>query len=154
MIQLKNLKIIDSMSEETVCFTATVYKDGKRIGTAKNEGHGGPTTVFLDSGGIGDEDLEDAVDVEVYAADKKRQLDKIHRKLRRDSETGVCVGWVNDFGASYWVQGFKSKSKLADLVKTPQGLTALQSLVNRIKSELKGDETILNTNLEALGVRL
>jgi hypothetical protein len=33
------------MSEETTCFTATVLLDGKTIGEASNEGHGGSTFV-------------------------------------------------------------------------------------------------------------
>lgn len=48
MITLKSLKISDFMSEETICFSATVYKDGNRIGTAKNEGHGGETWLYFD----------------------------------------------------------------------------------------------------------
>jgi hypothetical protein len=40
-IELKNLKHMESLSEETNCFTATVYIDGKRAGEASNRGHGG-----------------------------------------------------------------------------------------------------------------
>ena len=40
-ITLKNLKVAEHLSEETLAFTATVYVDEKRIGTAKNDGHGG-----------------------------------------------------------------------------------------------------------------
>ncbi len=41
-ITLKNLKVAEFASEETVCFQATVYVDGKRFCIASNEGHGGP----------------------------------------------------------------------------------------------------------------
>ena len=41
-VTVKNCKIMTSMSEETLCFTASVYFDGKKIGTADNRGHGGP----------------------------------------------------------------------------------------------------------------
>jgi len=40
-IELRNVKIHKDMSEETECFSATVYADGKRVGTASNRGHGG-----------------------------------------------------------------------------------------------------------------
>jgi len=44
-IVLKSFKTVRWMSEETICFTATVVLDGKVIGTASNEGHGGNTFV-------------------------------------------------------------------------------------------------------------
>jgi len=40
-ITVKNVKIADFASEETLCFQATVYVDGKRAFTAHNDGHGG-----------------------------------------------------------------------------------------------------------------
>lgn len=40
-ITVKNLKIMEELSEETLCFSATVYVDGKRAFRAKNGGHGG-----------------------------------------------------------------------------------------------------------------
>ena len=41
-IELKNIKLSDFASQETRCFEATVYIDGKKAGTVSNEGHGGP----------------------------------------------------------------------------------------------------------------
>ena len=41
-ITIKNLKVAEFASEETLCFQATVYVDGKRAFTAQNGGHGGP----------------------------------------------------------------------------------------------------------------
>lgn len=42
-ITLKNIKVAEFASEETYCFTASVYLDGKRFGVAHNDGHGGQT---------------------------------------------------------------------------------------------------------------
>ncbi len=39
---IKALKVARFASEETLCFKASVFLDGKRLGTASNEGHGGP----------------------------------------------------------------------------------------------------------------
>lgn len=44
-ITLRNIKYAAFASEETHCFSATVYIDGKKEGTARNEGHGGPTFI-------------------------------------------------------------------------------------------------------------
>ena len=41
IIQLKNIKVMEQLSEETRCYTASVYLDGKRIGQVSNRGHGG-----------------------------------------------------------------------------------------------------------------
>lgn len=40
-IQIKNLKVAEFASEETLCFQATVYVDGKPFCEASNEGRGG-----------------------------------------------------------------------------------------------------------------
>lgn len=41
-IELKNIKHAAFASDETACFSATVYIDGQKAGTVENEGHGGP----------------------------------------------------------------------------------------------------------------
>lgn len=46
MVTVKNVKEAKFMSEETMCFNASVYFDGKRVGTAENRGHGGETMIF------------------------------------------------------------------------------------------------------------
>lgn len=40
-IELKAIKHSEFASEETNCYTANLYVDGKQIGTVKNAGHGG-----------------------------------------------------------------------------------------------------------------
>ena len=42
-IKLKSVKVCQWASRETLCFTASVYFDGKRIATAENDGRGGMT---------------------------------------------------------------------------------------------------------------
>jgi hypothetical protein len=44
-IKLKNIKHMPSLSEETECFSATIYIDGVKKGTASNRGHGGPNEI-------------------------------------------------------------------------------------------------------------
>jgi hypothetical protein len=40
-ITIKNLKVAEFASHETLCFKCTVYVDGKRAFTAENQGQGG-----------------------------------------------------------------------------------------------------------------
>jgi hypothetical protein len=95
------------MSEETICFTATVLLDGKVIGTASNEGQGGCTFIhyvdakakataeafaqtispadikgweFLTSGFT----VDALVDVLVEQEEKKKEAQKIVKKVKKD----------------------------------------------------------------------
>jgi len=40
-IELKNIKLYLTMSEETFCFEASLYVDGKKVSRVSNRGHGG-----------------------------------------------------------------------------------------------------------------
>lgn len=44
-IELKNIKYAAFASEETNCFEASVYVDGKKAGTVSNEGRGGADKI-------------------------------------------------------------------------------------------------------------
>ena len=46
---LKSFKTVKWMSQETLCFTATLCFNGKAIATAENDGHGGCTFVRFNS---------------------------------------------------------------------------------------------------------
>ena len=46
-IELKNVKFYESMSEETNCFEADVFINGKKIAYAKNTGQGGSTDYHV-----------------------------------------------------------------------------------------------------------
>jgi hypothetical protein len=40
-VELKAIKFHQDMSEETNCFSANIYLNGKKVGSVKNQGHGG-----------------------------------------------------------------------------------------------------------------
>ena len=40
-VELKAIKFHEDMSEETNCFSANIYLNGKKVGSVKNQGHGG-----------------------------------------------------------------------------------------------------------------
>ena len=44
-IELKNIKYAAFASQETSCYEATIYIDGKKAGTVENNGHGGSDNV-------------------------------------------------------------------------------------------------------------
>ena len=49
-VALKNVKVNERLSEETTCFSASIYIDGVKVGEASNRGQGGSTQIrFQDS---------------------------------------------------------------------------------------------------------
>jgi hypothetical protein len=108
-LSLKSFKTVKWMSEETTCFTASVLIDGKTIGEASNEGHGGSTFLhfvnpaakataeefaksispadvkgweFLAEKGF---DFADLVDIIVGKEEAKKETARIVAKIRRDA---------------------------------------------------------------------
>lgn len=49
-IELKNLKHSEFASQETLCFDASVYANGVKLGTVSNNGRGGATLICLSPG--------------------------------------------------------------------------------------------------------
>lgn len=47
MIELKSIKVHDRLSEETLCFSANLYYQGKKVGEVSNQGCGGCHDVHL-----------------------------------------------------------------------------------------------------------
>jgi hypothetical protein len=47
-IELKRFTTNSRLSQETIAFAADVWVDGKKVGHAGNDGHGGATMVHLD----------------------------------------------------------------------------------------------------------
>lgn len=45
-LTLKNLKVQEILSEETLCFSADLYEDGKLIAHVSNRGHGGSNEIL------------------------------------------------------------------------------------------------------------
>jgi hypothetical protein len=43
--ELRKIKYFDAMSEETPCFTAEIWENGKQVAYVKNSGHGGGNQV-------------------------------------------------------------------------------------------------------------
>lgn len=49
-LQLKRVKIYEELSDETICFAAELYSDGKKVAVARNDGRGGSTDVIFTEG--------------------------------------------------------------------------------------------------------
>ena len=49
-LSLRKVKYYAELSEETPCYTAERYMDGKKVATVKNDGCGGSTDVYYTEG--------------------------------------------------------------------------------------------------------
>ena len=167
-IELKNLKINQAFSEETTCFTADVFINGKKVGYARNDGRGGckivqaypnqhdllieaekfcselPKRIFEYGGNKHEfsQSLEHIVDDLVFEKGKEKE----QKKIQKLCENHIVFGKPNGF--SYKVISFNGKPKFTDLMKTIQGQKSLENLVERVKVELKEGEEIFNKNLD------
>jgi len=114
-ITIKSFKTVKWMSEETICFTASVLIDGKVIGEASNEGHGGCTFIHFigDACQIWDAHsslIIDHVDTLADAEVNKKEIASIIAKIRRDSVKKVQ--YLKTTTQKGFVAGFK---KVTDL---------------------------------------
>jgi hypothetical protein len=167
-IELKNVKVNEAFSEETTCFIADVFINGKKVAHAKNDGRGGCTDYYPYEGkrellkqaelfckGLPkreftfgditrefDQTLESVIDDLVFAKEKEKE----DKKIEKLCENHIVFGKPN--GYSYSVLSFKGKPKFADVKKTIQGQKALERLIDRVKGELKEGEIIFNKNLD------
>jgi len=167
-IELKNVKVNEAFSEETTCFIADVFINGKKVAHAKNDGRGGCTDYYpyegqrellnlaedfckrlpkekVDFGGTIHEfaqSLESVIDNLLFEKEKEKEQKKIEKLCENN------IVWGKPNGMSYKMLSFKGKIKFADVKKTIQGQKALERLIDRVKGELKEGEEIFNKNLE------
>jgi hypothetical protein len=166
-IELKNIKINLTFSEETTMFMADVYVNGKKTAYANNDGRGGCTFYNSYHSPNNDEDLRQAeayclslpkVRVEEYDFEFAMNLehfidDLVHAELEKkeqkkmEKQMANSIMWGKPKGHSYSQVKFK-----ISLAQIPT--TRLQEVVDKYKKELKEGEVFLNTNLESLGIKL
>lgn len=121
-ITITKFKYYPELTEETYCFSAEVHLDGKRIGTAKNEGHGGETRLDLDKFGlIPHEDYNEVIgviDELVDDAVKQKAIDKDMRTAAKKlAKTLVFRTKGQRDGAYYEIRGNPNDPELRERVK-------------------------------------
>jgi hypothetical protein len=173
-IELKKISFNERMSDETNCFIADLWIDGKKIGYAQNEGRGGPTDYrankLEDMKVIREAEaycktlpnvrsealdfeyemtLEHFIDDLLDAHLKAKDLERINKKMHKAYLSAICYGKKLANGYEYATTFWKGRT----LAQIP--LPYLQKAYDEVKAnKLKKGEVILNDNLEALGVKL
>lgn len=165
-LELKNVKINEAFSEETLMFMADLFVDGKKVAYASNDGHGGCTcynayegqretlkkaeefaltlpSTFHEFGGKMHEfksNLESWIDDTVNKiADEKAQA-QADKKIQKLMETQIVWGVPN--ANTYKHMGFKGSPKLAVLSQA-----SVKNLVDAVKARLLPNEEIFNKNI-------
>lgn len=165
-IELKKIEFSERMSEETNCFVADLYINGKKAGYVKNDGHGGCTDYY----GIEKRHSDIIAKAEAYCktlpdidygtfklkSTLEQVIDKLfedwavakeRKKLERKMKTGILWGKPN--GGSYTYLNYKIP--LSGLAQTAPKM--LQERIDQIKADYcTGGIEILNTNLQELGL--
>lgn len=166
-IELKNIKINEAFSEETLMFQADVFVNGVKCAYAKNDGRGGCTFYHQYEGkmdllreaenyckslprvkysfGEFDMNLETLIDDLLEKHYSKKSEEKFKKKVEKLSETAIVFGVPGN--SRYSIISFKGSPKFEDLKKTAQGKLSLESLVNKVRSQLKDGEVIFNKNI-------
>ena len=165
--ELKNIKFIEEMSEETNCFYGKLHINGKYSADVRNDGHGGCTWVQPAYGGndIKTKQNKQAVaDAEKYLREQpKKKCDmydfeyqrslesevddlfadwlkaKEEKKLQKKMEKGILYGTPYNYRMTYW-----TNTTLIALLNNPIGKARITKIVHELVA--KG-ENILNTNI-------
>lgn len=166
-LELKNVKFYESMSEETNCFQADLFINGKKIAYVKNSGHGGCTDYhvldFSQQQILRDAEAyckglpkvkygenEYAVSLETVIDDlfenwlKIKQDSKLAKRISNDMLNSIICGSPQNYTEYFWQTKDKKKVPIAQMLKTENGRNLI---IAKLKS-LKG-QNILNTNLPA-----
>ena len=163
-IELKKIEFSERMSQETNCFVADIYCDGKKVGYCSNDGHGGCTTYHgVDKFRSEDitkmeeycktlppekseffpeglpMDLEMFIDLllEKYLIEKNKT--KFNKKMEKDMLKGLIVETSN--GYQLYTCG---KLPIEAILMSKENKEFLKKIILKLKGEGK---TILNTNL-------
>lgn len=175
-ITLKNVK--SNFGHDLAGMYAHFFLDGKKMGFYNDDGHGGEAEIryispthqtqfenFMKSNGLAELmfengwdfmesaekiDLNSQTEELVNAAFNLRELKKVEAKVKKDCLKAICFGkGIEEYRMLKFQLSFK------DIVeKFPNGLEYLQAQYERVKSEMKEGDKLLNTNLEKLGIKL
>lgn len=178
-IELKKIQVFERMSEETNAFVADVFINGKKVGTAKNDGQGGETyldflyrndesnnqlvkdaveylkTLPPEVSDLGGTPFEIKMDFPLYVDLIVEQFlkDKENKKKEKYYTIGFVFGKPN--GYSYRYVTYKGKPTLESIKSKVGGLQFLQKEVDRIKPQMKEGEKFLNEDhLKKLGLKV
>ncbi len=152
VITLKNIKHFAAGSQETHCYTATIYVDGERFATVENNGHGGCDNVHPITGGY---ESVSELETRIKATYPRIESEFFPGGLEPDLEI-ICGDLVNDHlfrkdfknamrKVSFTIPGKTGIYQLPAKIKpTAQQLASIKEAAKHPRSKWK-DHVILNS---------
>lgn len=140
-LELKSLKIVAALSEETTCFSAVLLADGKQVGRVSNRGHGGPNEYQWTDRALGKQ-------VEEWAAKQPTEfefekLDQLVDGLMNHAE--ILASLKRRTKKVTWFRLKGDKAKEWRIVKAPFSPEVKRFLVGKYPNL----EIVANEDLEA-----
>jgi hypothetical protein len=137
-ITIKNFKHLASLSEETLCFTATVCFNGKAVGSAENHGHGGSTFVHIKDDKVRDllpiSEWERTVDELTFAELRKKEDAKLSKSVKKQLERDIIFTRKGkEFEGRYFL--FKKGNTTPELASSCRAKIALMRDVDLIVND-------------------
>ena len=146
---LKGIKHFPAGSEETECFVAVLYVNGKKLADCSNEGHGGSTNVrfYPETVRLGREIeafLATQPKIRPEGYDFELDLDLEREKLMRKADKSLVF---QDKNKGYYHISWKNKQlTIATLLKMSTGRASIKSI---IAAETAKGSILLNENIPA-----
>ncbi|MFI3294087.1 MAG: hypothetical protein SNI70_11305 [Rikenellaceae bacterium] len=157
-LELKQFKHVESLSEETECFSAELYVNGVKFASCRNRGQGGPTDIdpYPEHRGLEGEIIEYLktqpkhkygeyeldLDLELVIGLMVAEFvnAKIKRKLTNQCKKALLFETPN--GVIYSV-----KWRNADIAKLRSSRSGVESMVAIIERETAKEAKLLNQNV-------
>lgn len=162
-ITLGAIKVYNELSEETNCFTANILVNGIKVGTAKNDGHGGCTGYYPNKNN--EELFEKALDYcktlpdYAYSDDFKVPMNmelmiddllekhlfvlSIKKHFTKNVVWGKYPGEIKSLGYNISLSKIKKRS---------DGKEVIETLIKTVKDKMKPGDKIFNTNLKGFDI--
>ncbi len=171
-LELKNIKVYEQLSEETIAFSADIFVDKKKVGYATNNGRGGSTNYHAELGkkiplaaaeaycAVLPEtkhkvngktvtipsSLENWIDGKVFEFAEEKAKKDFDKRIKRLCQTSIVWG-TPDGSNAYSMSITRPKRKISELMVTPQGKAAVMLAVVKVRAQLRKGEVIFNTNV-------
>lgn len=161
-ITLSNLKISNSLSEETTAFTAIICVDGAKVADVKNHGQGGCNhyTVYKGQEGLykkveayvkglpavksDEEGLPDlAMDLDLYIDDLMCATE-FNKKILKLEKQNIIIVNGNKTGEA---RSIKLSNPIADILTSLNGKERMRKIIEQVKPLLKKGDRIANNNI-------
>ena len=159
-LELKKVRVVNEMSEETTCFHAVLYVDGKKAADCSNDGKGGMTDVRFDNTEIRDAVEQYCMDkpvVNVFRGKEHRftgvdiRVDELlieyqmKKELKSKQKTSLVLHNNKMKDPQYIIHSFLNLRQPVE--KILENETGQQFLKTQIESFRRKGYTIMNTNI-------